>query len=185
MTAVLLAIQVYLGTVLGVAGVSKLDDIGGFAEVVQRQGILPRALVGMVVIALPVAEVFLAFWLLSGVFPLASAGLIGLVFAGFFAFRVRSMRRDPAAECGCYGSSSLRKTWPEAVSVSSLMLLMALALMPLWLSAEPATSDRVLAAGPSVFMLGALSAVVITRHSSLADIRSVAMWKWNSEKNGK
>ncbi len=85
------------------AGTSKLPDLAGFADQVQRYQLLPGFLVAPVAFVLPFFEIFLGLYLAAGLFVRASALAGTILFIVFLGAQVQALIRGLKLDCGCFG----------------------------------------------------------------------------------
>lgn len=74
-----------------------------FAMQVDSYQLLPPQLVGFAAHFLPLFELFLGLWLLSGVLFRYSALVTTVLLGAFFAMMVRTYRMGLEINCGCFG----------------------------------------------------------------------------------
>jgi hypothetical protein len=93
-----------IGAILLASAVGKLLDVPGFARVLGTyNAFVPGALVPIAV-AVPVAELALAFWLFSGKNLAASALTSAAMHAGYALWSAASVLRGlKLPNCGCFG----------------------------------------------------------------------------------
>jgi Methylamine utilisation protein MauE len=96
--------QIFIALVLLSTALGKLLDIPGFAEVVGTYQFFPRWAYLPVAVVIPLAEVFLGVWLLSGralwLSGLASVGM----HAAYMGWSSLAMLRGlHLSNCGCFG----------------------------------------------------------------------------------
>jgi uncharacterized membrane protein YphA (DoxX/SURF4 family) len=107
-----LALRVASAAVWVLAGASKLPDLAGFADQVQRYQLLPRFLVAPAAFILPFFEIFLGLYLAAGLFVRAS-GLAGtILFAIFLGAQIQALIRGLKLDCGCFGALSKSTVGP-------------------------------------------------------------------------
>ena len=122
-----------LAAVLLATAAGKSLDLRGFASAVASYRVLPTALVPAAALAVPVAEMVVAFWLLAATrlpaAALACAGLHGIYAAWSAAAVTRGLK---LSNCGCFGVFLARPLgWSTVVEdltlAGSSLLLFALA----------------------------------------------------------
>ncbi|HTP59065.1 MAG TPA: MauE/DoxX family redox-associated membrane protein [Spirochaetia bacterium] len=94
------------------AGASKLPDLAGFADQVQRYQVLPGFLVPPAAFILPFFEIFLGVYLAAGLFVRASALAGTVLFAIFLAAQIQALIRGLKLDCGCFGALSKSAVGP-------------------------------------------------------------------------
>lgn len=126
MTDVLLAVGWVASALLVVAGTSKVGAPAATSRALRLAGLPSES---WLVRALGAGEVVLGVMALLGV-PFAMAGT-GLAYAAFTVFAVRQ-RRDPAADCGCFGTDAtpLTRLHVTVDAVLAAACLVAAALAP-------------------------------------------------------
>ena len=143
------ALAVLLAAVLAWAGVLKLRPATEFGDALAV--LLPPALRSRARNAVPVVELGLAGWLLSG----AAARLAGLASAALLAVFVAAqalLRRAGHPGCGCFGGATVRTGLDRVRTVALLGIALAVATFS---SGGPA-SDAELLAAQIVVALGLL-----------------------------
>lgn len=130
---VVILILVHLGLLLAVAGAVKAADPGGFAAQLSAHNVVPASLRRMVAFSLPILEVFVGLWLVSGIAfrdaLLAAIAVLGV----FLAYRALMFRAQVRAPCGCFGSvgavrsSALAETVALTINVGLAVAALLLA----------------------------------------------------------
>lgn len=108
--AVLLVARVGLGALFLYAALTKLPDMGAFAEEVADYQVLPARLVPLVAAALPGIEVVAALLLLVGAWVRPAAAVLTTMLLVFIAALAQSLLRGIDLRCGCFGGADLA-TW--------------------------------------------------------------------------
>jgi uncharacterized membrane protein YphA (DoxX/SURF4 family) len=85
------------------SGASIRTSLSMFAMQVDSYQLLPPQLVSPAAHFLPLFELFLGLWLLSGVWLRYSSLVTTLLLGGFFAMMVRTYRMGLEINCGCFG----------------------------------------------------------------------------------
>ena len=102
-----------IALVLVATSLGKLLDLAGFAAVLRSYEALPGSVIGPMAAAVPLAELVLAAWLLSGRrLPVASLVSVALhlLYAAWAAIGI--LRGLRLANCGCFGVFFARPlTW--------------------------------------------------------------------------
>jgi hypothetical protein len=118
-----------IGLVLVATGAGKLLDIRGFAEILRSYEILPAGSLLPLAVAVPMAELALAFWLFSGRRLVgagaASAGM-HLAYAAWSAAAL--MRGLSLSNCGCFGVFLARPLTGQTVAEDLVMVALSVAL---------------------------------------------------------
>lgn len=98
-------IRLLLGGIIAVAGVAKLLDISGFAAIIRTyQFSLSDSVVGILAAAIPIFELGLGVWILSG-YALRKAAVVSmLMHAGYGTLlTIMLIRGIHLTNCGCFG----------------------------------------------------------------------------------
>lgn len=85
------------------SGASVRTSLSMFAMQVDSYQLLPPQYVSPAAHFLPLFELFLGLWLLSGILLRYSALATTLLLGGFFAMMVRTYRLGLEINCGCFG----------------------------------------------------------------------------------
>ena len=88
---------------MGWSSGSVKTSLSMFAMQVDSYQLLPPQLVSPVAHFLPLFELFLGLWLLSGILFRYSALMTTLLLGAFFAMMVRTYRMGLEINCGCFG----------------------------------------------------------------------------------
>jgi thiol-disulfide isomerase/thioredoxin len=124
MEVILLACRLILAGIFGVAGVAKLADIEGSRNALEGFGV-PTALIGVLSILLPLAELTIAISLLftasSWFGAIGGVALLGVFIAGM----VREMIRGNAPDCHCFGQLHSEPVSPKSLVRNVLFLVPA------------------------------------------------------------
>jgi uncharacterized membrane protein YphA (DoxX/SURF4 family) len=113
------AILLLLGLVFALAGASKLLSPDAFRATLRK--LVPASAVRLIVVGLPVFELLLGAWLISGVAPRQAAGAAVVVLLGFCAVLFRIWRRG--LTCGCFGE--MADSAPSGLARNVLLIAMA------------------------------------------------------------
>lgn len=97
------ATRLLLGTVLFAAGSLKLTAGEGFTRTAQALGIPLGRLTDSGLRTLPVIELVLGGWLLTGIWPAPALGLTVLLFAAFSLVVLALLRSGYRGPCACFG----------------------------------------------------------------------------------
>jgi uncharacterized membrane protein YphA (DoxX/SURF4 family) len=96
-----------------------------FAMQVDSYQLLPPQLVSPAAHFLPIFELFLGLWLLSGVWLRYSSLVTTLLLGAFFAMMVRTYRMGLEINCGCFGPGE--RLGPKTLLRDGSLLALALA----------------------------------------------------------
>ncbi len=103
MEVIILLIRIILFAVFALAGIGKLLDLAGSEKAVKEFGV-PKKLAKPLSIALPVAELFIAFLLLWTTVSWFGAVLGFLLLAVFVAGMIRQLKLGNTPDCHCFGA---------------------------------------------------------------------------------
>ena len=144
-----------LGSVLLIAGLLKLPQVGRFAVDIEQYRLLPRPLGKAVAYTLPAAEILLAASLLAGIFPRVAGGLAALILVGFLLAVGLAVKRGLNVSCSCFGLLYREPVGRRTLIRDSVLLVMALLVFG-WGHSAPDISEAFtdVTAG-SVFLLSA------------------------------
>jgi hypothetical protein len=124
----------YLAAMLGVSGLTNIDDPGYFEYTLRRQRILPACGIPLTARIVPWLEVAVAVALIGGLAPVLTAVVALLLFTTFFVIETILVATRRATECGCFGVA-----YPQKVDGASLVvstILVALSALHLWSAAS-------------------------------------------------
>jgi uncharacterized membrane protein YphA (DoxX/SURF4 family) len=113
------AILLLLGAVFAVAGISKLLSPDPFRTTLRK--LMPQTVAHPATYAIPVQELVLAAWLLSGLAPRLAAAVTILVLLGFSSVLLRIWRLG--LSCGCFGAAA--ESAPAGLARNAAMILLA------------------------------------------------------------
>lgn len=111
---IIVALQLVLAAVLGIAAVGKFLDSGGSHRAVSEFGV-PRRLVTPIVTALPAFEMTVAVLILPGAtarWAALGAAILMVVFVGAIAWNLRKGRRP---DCHCFGQMHSSPAGPSTL----------------------------------------------------------------------
>jgi uncharacterized membrane protein YphA (DoxX/SURF4 family) len=123
------AILLLLGFVFAAAALAKLASPDTFRATI-RKLYGPRA-AGLMTIAVPVAELLLAAWLISGASPRKAAAASVVVLLVFTAVLMRIWRKG--LTCGCFGEAS--ESAPAGMARNAVLIALAA-----WVAQQPETT---------------------------------------------
>lgn len=141
------AARVLLGTTFLLAGLSKMRDRRSLPGDIEAFTGLPPRLAGGLAVGLPVVELALAGWLLTGLADALTFGLAVALLLAFTAVVLRNMAAGRRVSCACFGSRGDRPVGPLEV-VRNLALLsvagvgLGLTLHPLATLSTPTPGQR-------------------------------------------
>jgi len=121
-----LVLRVVLGGIFLVAGASKIGHQIEFAQEIAAFGLVPRAAVAPMALALPFLEVLLGGYLVLGLFTRTAAWIAVAVLAMFDLAIASAVVRGLHLSCGCFGPNDKTvTTWAE-VARDAVFVLLAL-----------------------------------------------------------
>lgn len=131
------ALALLLGTAVGIAGLRKLHSGAAFERALAE--LVRPSRVPWLKRAIPVSELVLAAWLLSGSSPRAAGAAVVGVLALFSLALVRLARAGRSTNCGCFGEP-VEETGPPllgllrnaALASAAAALVLAPAEGPIW-----------------------------------------------------
>lgn len=112
-----IVLRILIGTILVATAVGKLLDVAGFARVLGTYRAFGDSLLLPLALLVPIAELVLGVWLLSGGKPFAAAMTalaMHLAYAGWSASAV--LRGLKLSNCGCFGVF-----WPRPLGWSTVV----------------------------------------------------------------
>lgn len=107
------------------SGASIRTSLSMFAMQVDSYQLLPPQLVSPAAHFLPLFELFLGLWLLSGLWLRYSSLVTTLLLGAFFAMMVRTYRLGLEINCGCFGPGE--RLGPKTLLRDGSLLALALA----------------------------------------------------------
>lgn len=111
-----LALRLAIAVVLLATSLGKLLDIRGFANVLRTYEAFPDGVLFALALAIPLAELALAAWLLMGsALRVAAAVSVVLHFSYAFWSAVSVLRGLKLSNCGCFGVF-----WPRPLGWSTV-----------------------------------------------------------------
>ena len=109
-----LFVRVILGGVLVVTGALKVGHAPELAASIAGFRLLPPAIIPLLALLLPVAEILLGGYLLLGLFTRAAAWVTCTLFAVYGAVIASAVVRGIPANCGCFGpNDTATADWPH------------------------------------------------------------------------
>ena len=126
-----------LATVFALAAGAKLISRSAFEAVLRS--LVPAPLVRPLSLLVPLMELFLSGWLLSGFAARAACGFAGAMLA-LFSLLLFHMWRRRLGGCGCFGEGADTQTAVPGIVRNTLLILAALLVIsepPLWANRSP------------------------------------------------
>jgi hypothetical protein len=125
-----LAARVGVGLILVVAGVAKLAAGRQTVErLVSAYGLVSGRAAASIARGLPVVEVAVGAWLLSGVFAAAAAGTGILLLAVLTLAVTQALLRKKVVACGCFGWAEAARTISWRIVARNASMAAGLALV--------------------------------------------------------
>ncbi len=100
---VLVFLRLILAAVFLFAAFPKLLDPVSFARDIDNYRMLPDAMIGIVALALPVAEIAIGLALVTGLHARGAAIVAALLLLAFAGGMVQAIARGIDLDCGCFG----------------------------------------------------------------------------------
>lgn len=169
MSLLLLPVEVYFAAMLSISGLSKIDDLEHFADILHYQNLIPTKCVFLVARIFPFVEIVIAFLIISGIAPLLSAIIALCLFTGFLLQKSVLLFLDRTEDCGCYGQAKPQAIDAASIGTSTLMVLLVILLFWLTISVPPLPWQ--LRLGVSVLFFGGgiyFGQILILRHKKTA-----------------
>lgn len=132
MSLLAFALQLYFAMILGVSGLMKFENPSYFADKLLQQHLLPSWSIGFISRTLPIIEMVIAFFLISGIALKFNAIVVITLFMLFLLIKIYLFVTGSDADCACYGSTNSQKVDGASVIVSILLVLLSIA--HLWLA---------------------------------------------------
>lgn len=110
MSAALALLRIGLGALLLWAALTKIPDMGAFAETVANYRLLPAPLVPAVAAAVVGIEIVAGVLLVSGRLARAASAVAALLLAVFTVGLAQALLRGIDLRCGCFGGTE-SATW--------------------------------------------------------------------------
>jgi len=107
----LLFLHGVLALTLLMSGAAKLIDSAGFKRALTTYQVFPAPMIYPLTRTVPLIELGLAIWLLTGLVPRLSVLAITIILAAFTAVIAWNLIRGVRFSCGCFGSDSVPATW--------------------------------------------------------------------------
>lgn len=114
-----------LGAIFLYAAVTKLPELGKFAESVHNYRMLPVSLENLFAMALIGVEIVVGVTLILNVLPKSSTILVTMLLVMFFIAILQAVLRGLDIDCGCFGTDDASKTGWVALLRDLGMLAMA------------------------------------------------------------
>lgn len=116
----------FVGLVLVATGIAKVLDIDGFVAVVMSYDLVPWATAEIIGYLLPVVEIVLGIWLLTGIQLLQSAWLAVATHVFYFSIAAISLWRGTVIpNCGCFGVFFARPLGVNTLFEDGFMIALA------------------------------------------------------------
>ena len=107
-----LSLRWLLGGLFILASIHKIQDPAGFAKIIFGYALFPGAAINLIAILIPYIELTAGIALVAGLYPRASASILGgLLLAFILAISINALRGH-VFDCGCF-SSGEKSFWPN------------------------------------------------------------------------
>ena len=135
-------IDIYFAAVLGVAGLTKLDDPHFFSSQLHHQNILPKWSIGVTSKCFPYIEITLPILLLltTSILKVLATFCILMLFFSFLIFNLMlDSKKRYKSDCGCFGKYLQQRGFNISIKTSFLQFLLAmfLVVLSLWMIVLP------------------------------------------------
>jgi putative oxidoreductase len=120
MTRALATLRVALGAIFLYAALTKLPDMGAFAESVANYRLVPSALVPAAAVAVIGVEIALGLLLVAGRLPRATALVATAILGAFTVGLAQALLRGIDLRCGCFGGTE-NATWLTVLRDAALL----------------------------------------------------------------
>ena len=97
-----LALSLYFGLTLGIAGLSKLSELKVFVGTMKSHGILPQLIIKPFAVLLIIVEILLSFVMIAGIIPIFISWFNLFIFTSFLFYKAILLKNAPKSYCGCY-----------------------------------------------------------------------------------
>jgi len=121
-----LALNLYFAAVLGIAGLSKVEQPSLFAETLERQQVLPSWSIMGISCTLPWCELIIAGALMVDVARPVVGAIVIIFFASFLIVQSALFVMKRQVGCGCYGKAYERLVDGPSLATAVLFLLLAI-----------------------------------------------------------
>ncbi|HZU66882.1 MAG TPA: MauE/DoxX family redox-associated membrane protein [Ktedonobacteraceae bacterium] len=126
MSLISFALELYFAAMLGVSGLTKIDDLSNFEEILSRQHIIPSWSIKSVARILPWLEIVIAFFLVTGFAKVINAIIVVILFGSFLSTKIILLITGRAKDCGCYGNAKIEEISGSSIVVSVILILCTL-----------------------------------------------------------
>jgi putative oxidoreductase len=109
-------VQLALGVFFVVAALPKLGDPPSFAHMVYNYRIVPGALINLMALTMPWAELLSGLALILGIWKDAARTIIALLLAVFIVAISINLLRNNAIDCGCFDVTAAGKSHEERIA---------------------------------------------------------------------
>src|SRR3954470_5020026 len=127
MRRLLVAARIALGALFVWAAVSKVPDLGAFAQDVANYRALPAVLVPYVATAVVGIELLAGLALVGVIGVRAAATLISGLLVAFVVLLAQALLRGIVLRCGCFGGDELATWWTVVRDLAMLAAAVAVA----------------------------------------------------------
>jgi uncharacterized membrane protein YphA (DoxX/SURF4 family) len=122
--------RLLVAVILGGAGILKIGHATALAAALAGFRLLPADAIPLLAVLLPLFEVFVAVYLLAGLFTRIAGYVAATMFLSYAAAIASAVVRHIPANCGCFGpADAATADWPHAgfdLALAALALFIAL-----------------------------------------------------------
>jgi hypothetical protein len=115
--------QFLLAAFFVVAGIAKIGDPPAFAQEIHNYRLVPGWAVNVMALWLPWVEVVAGAALFLGIFRRTAARIFGILLVVFIIAIGINLVRGRPVDCGCFGTSKVRKTDAERLDAMRWAIL--------------------------------------------------------------
>lgn len=117
-------IGTHLALLFALPGLVKVCNRSTFTRALRKASIIPHAVQGPVAHAIPMTEVVLGVWLITGVWPRAAFTTAAALLASFTAYQFL-LARNGSFDCGCTGRTESGGSHTASIAGAAFNLLLA------------------------------------------------------------
>src|SRR5579872_628941 len=118
-------LEMYFAAMLGVSGLTKLNDPLYFTNTLRQQGLLPPWSISPATKIFPWLEIILSLLLIAGIFAVWNALLLLALFVGFAGIKIVLIAKGYDKDCGCFGGAKPQQVDSLSITVAVVYVLLA------------------------------------------------------------